>query len=258
MEKQKKRVFNLWESTEEESVEIEYYSPAQKNCDAAVIIFPGGGYRGRAEYEGKDYAEMISKWGIASFVVQYRVFPERFPKPLMDARRAIQFVRSKAIEFGIDKNKIAVMGSSAGGHLAALVSTFTKIVDMPCDKIGAESYLPNAQILCYPVISSDERISHKGSYQNLLGEGYQDRAKYSPELLVDAKTPSAFIWHTADDASVSVLNSYRYAEALKNNGVSCEMHIFPNGRHGLGLAIDNPQVSKWAELLQTWIIHTLK
>ena len=245
--------FNLWENLEQNPVEIEYYPPIQKSSDAAVIIFPGGGYCMRAEHEGKDYAEMISEWGMAAFVVQYRVFPERFPKPLKDARRAIQFVRSNAMRFGIDKEKIAVMGSSAGGHLAALVSTYTEKLDLPCDEIGKEDYLPNAQILCYPVISSNESISHKGSFENLLGEEYYNRANYSPELLVVQTTPKAFIWHTADDDCVSVLNSYRYAEALKNNGISCEMHVFPNGPHGLGRAVNNLQVSKWTDLLKTWI-----
>jgi acetyl esterase/lipase len=138
--------------------------------------------------------------------------------------------------------------------LTALLSTYTAKIDGEgIDEVDGESFLPNGQILCYPVISSDERISHQGSYRNLLGENYGERASFSPELLVNSTTPPAFIWHTADDGTVNVINSYRYAEALRNYSIPCELHIFPNGTHGLGLAEQNTYVTRWKDWLLTWL-----
>ena len=189
-----------------------------------------------------------------AFVVDYRVAPAHFPDELLDARRAIRFVRANAEKFGIDKSKIAVMGSSAGGHLAAFVSTYRKAIDGEgIDVIDSECCIPNAQILCYPVISSDEEIAHKGSYTNLLDTLYAEREEYSPELIADERTPQAFIWHTSDDSVVNVENSYRYAAKLRRLSIPCEMHVFPNGPHGLGLAPAMPHVAQWAELLKNWL-----
>jgi acetyl esterase/lipase len=146
------------------------------------------------------------------------------------------------------------MGSSAGGHLAALVSTYLDPIEGEGrDEIDKEDFLPNGQILCYPVIASDERIAHIGSYQNLLGERFGEKEKFSPELLVCEKTPEAFLWHTAADAAVNVCNSYRYATALREHNVPCEMHIFPEGPHGLGTAPMMPYVSRWTALLIDWL-----
>lgn len=176
---------------------------------------------------------------------------------MLDARRAVRFVRNKAEEYGIDKNKIAVMGSSAGGHLAALVSTYTKPIDFEgLDEIDNENFLPNAQILCYPVIChpADDGVAHTGSYRSLLDDKYYDLAKeVDPALNVNETTPIAFIWHTANDNAVNVINSYTYATELRKNNISCEMHIFPEGPHGLGLAPNNPHVAKWSELLIGWL-----
>lgn len=252
-------MINLWENAPgkcEEVPSIVPYIPQEKKCDAAVVIFPGGGYGGRAAHEGQGYAEFLNKFGITAFVVNYRVKPHTFPLELLDARRAVRFVRAKAAEYGIDKNKIAVMGSSAGGHLAALVSTYTKPINFEgLDEIDNENFLPNAQILCYPVIShpAGDGVAHAGSYLNLLGDNYAAMAKeVDPALNVTEATPKAFIWHTANDPGVNVINSYNFATALRRNCVSCEMHIFPNGMHGLGLAPNNPHVAQWANLLINW------
>ena len=247
------KAFDLWENTLEEKVTMEYYEPYHKLNDVAIIVFPGGGYCCRAEHEGIGYAELLNAFGFSAFVVNYRVAPCRFPKPLLDARRSVQFVRCKAQEFGVDKNKILVMGSSAGGHLAALVATCKENLDTVNDNISKENYIPNGQILCYPVISSDESISHKSSYEKLLGDQYDQKEKYSPERLVSETTPSAFIWHTADDFGVSVMNSYRYAEALHRANIDCELHVFPNGPHGLGVAPHFSHVSQWTGLLRNWL-----
>ena len=243
--------FTLW--NEKDSTKIEWYEPKNKKSDVAILVFPGGGYLQLCDYEGKDYAEYLNTLGITAFVVYYRRDPNYFPLPLLDARRAVRFVRSNAEKFGISKDKIAVMGSSAGGHLCALLSTYKERIDGEgTDSLDETDYMPNAQILCYPVISSDESIFHKWSYMSLLGEQYPDKEKYSPELLVSENTPRAFIWHTAEDKSVAVENSYRYATALFRKGVPCELHVFPYGAHGRALSLDDPHVAQWKELLLNW------
>ena len=249
----------LWKNTPgfcEEIPKIEYYPPQTAPSDAAIVIFPGGGYGGRSPHEGKGYAEFLADAGVHAFVVDYRVAPHRFPLPLLDARRAVRWVRAHATEYGIDKNKIAVMGSSAGGHLAALVSNYAAPIEYEgIDEIDKESFCPNAQILCYPVICAPSSgVAHKGSYYNLLGgqDGALENA-VDPALLVSGTTPPAFIWHTSDDNAVNVINSYRYGIALREAGVPVEMHVFPKGAHGLGLAYKQPHVAQWSSLLLTWL-----
>lgn len=246
------QTFDLWQNGETK-VAVEYYPPVKKTSDVGVVILPGGAYRGLAEHEGFGYAQMLNMYGITAFVLKYRVAPNCFPSPLSDARRAMRFVRAKAVEFNLNKDKILVMGSSAGGHLAALLCTYKGEIGEPCDDLYKEPYQPNGQILCYPVIVCDERFSHKGSYQNLLGEEYENKEKYSPELLVHEETPPAFIWHTAPDSGVNCINSYRYAEALANKNILCELHVFPEGGHGLGTASELPHVAQWTRLLENWL-----
>ncbi len=252
-------VFPLWDNSEKDNTKIEWYAPKTRKTDAAVIIFPGGGYAMLANHEGEDYAKYLNSLGMTAFVVYYRVSPNRFPLPLLDARRAVRFVRRNCEAFGIDKNKICVMGSSAGGHLAALLSTYTApLAGEGVDETDAECYIPNGQILCYPVVASDKEIAHIGSYNNLLGAEATDWENYDPTLLLHEKTPKAFIWHTANDTAVKVLNSYRYASALYEKGISCELHVFPFGPHGLGLAKEDSHVAQWTPLLKNWFhLHGL-
>lgn len=257
------REYSLWNTTSnmcQGDPIIQYYKPENKTTDMAVIIFPGGAYCSRAEHEGKGYAKFLNQNGISAFVVQYRVSPHLFPLPLLDARRGIKFVRYNAEKFGIDKNKIAVMGSSAGGHLAALVSTYMSKLDIEnVDEIESESFIPNAQILCYPVIDLyDNTIAHMDSAKNLIGNDNESlRKKLSPNLLVNNDTPMAFIWHTFEDAGVNVRNSLEYACELRNNSIPTELHIFPHGEHGLGLtkrATDvEKHISLWSDLLIRWL-----
>lgn len=245
--------FKLWQDEADNNVEIEYYAPLNKTNKVAVVIFPGGGYTHLAKHEGTGYVQLFDSLGITAFVVNYRVSPNRFPLPLMDARRAMRFVRANAEKFGVDKNKILAMGSSAGGHLTALLCTYLGDIGEEKDELYKEEFLPNGQILCYPVISSDESISHKGSFEKLLGEKYTEKEKYSPELLVKSTAPPAFIWHTSEDRGVSLVNSYLYASALWKEKISCELHIFSQGEHGLGLATQLPHVAQWTDLLKNWI-----
>lgn len=261
------QTFSLWNHAPEpcgETPTITAYIPETRTTDAAVVIFPGGGYTHRAKHEGEGYAEFLTEHGVTAFVVEYRVHPHVFPIPLLDARRAVRFVRYYADRYGISKDKIAVMGSSAGGHLAALVSTYRDLIDGErTDEIDKEDYLPNRQILCYPVINLyDERIAHVGSGKALLSDAYSvDRAKQlTPCLLVKEDTPAAFVWHTAEDAGVNVENSLEYITALRRAGVDTELHIFPHGRHGLGLTERNTplecHVAQWSDLLIRWLKYT--
>ncbi len=250
----------LWETVPgfcEETPAILPYVPAEKKSDAAVVIFPGGGYSGRAaDHEGDQFARFFNEAGITAFVVEYRVYPHHFPSPMLDGRRAVRFVRAHAAEFGIATNKIAVMGSSAGGHLAATVATYQG--EEPRDTLDAvdgENGVPNAQILCYPVICApaEDGVAHVGSYENLLGNApYVTAEAVDPSKNVTDSTPPAFIWHTADDDVVNVINSYTYATALRNRNVSLEMHIYPHGSHGLGLGAGEPYVRPWADNLLRW------
>lgn len=246
-----KETFKLWNeavSFDGEVPLLHRYSPENKRGDGAVIIFAGGAYSYRAPHEGESYALRLNKMGIEAFVVDYRVAPCRYPAPILDAFKAISTVRQKAKEYHVDPNKIAVMGSSAGGHLAALSAT------LHSEDI-ADS-IPNAQILCYPVTDIE---SHEGSYENLLGDNIADRKSVTPTLLANEKTPPAFIWHTSSDQAVDVKGSYRYAARLSELGVPVEMHIYPIGGHGLGLAnglygkVTEEYVQRWPEELERWL-----
>lgn len=247
--------FNLWENSNN-GVTIDVHQPLAGRTGIAVVVFPGGGYRNLADHEGEGYANFLTSFGHTVFVVKYRVAPNCFPLPLLDARRAMRFVRHNAEKFNIDKNKVLAMGSSAGGHLTAFLSTYLDKIDGEgVDEIDNEEFLPNGQILCYPVITSDERFSHQGSYQNLLGDKYDERENFSPERLVCETTPKAFMWHTSEDDTVNVINSYLYASELRKNNIEHELHVYPHKHHGLGTAPKFPYIATWTELLRSWIIR---
>ena len=241
----------------ESEPDLEYYKAPNKKTDSCIVIFPGGGYGFCSPHEGEGYAKFLNDIGIDAFVLQYRVEPHRFPLPLLDARRSIRWVRYNAQKFGINPEKIAVMGSSAGGHLAALVSTYKNELEYENqDEIDKIDYLPNYQILCYPVINfADLGICHVGSVKNMLGfEQLELAANFDPSRIADEKTPEAFIWHTSNDGAVNVSNSLRYGERLREKSVNFEMHIFPDGPHGLGLSKNNPYIAKWSDLLIDWLV----
>jgi len=248
----------LWEDQDFPTVTA--YLPTQKTQNCAIVILPGGAYCFRAEHEGKGYAEFFAAHGIVSFVVNYRCKEDKFPLPLLDARRAIQLVRYHAQTYHIDPCKIAIMGSSAGGHLAALTSVYDKPISSEHpDAMDSISFKPNAQILCYPVIKLlGKGITHFDSGRNLLGENHALLAEeLSPDLIAASNAPQAFIWHTFEDSAVNVINSIDYTRRLKECGVSTELHIFPKGHHGLGLAEGEDDVSryvsKWKDLLIDWL-----
>lgn len=250
------KTIQLWEyvpGLQQETPVLEYYPSKTKKTDATVIVFSGGGYTHRTKKEGEEYALFLNTIGIDAFVCAYRVYPARFPMQLLDARRAVRYVRAYAAEYGIDPQKIAVMGSSAGGHLSALVSTYTEPIEYEnVDALDAVCPIPNATILCYPVIHHPDGINvlESGSFVRLADEELYE--KISPDLLVNEQTPPAFIWHTSTD-DTTVLHSYLYATALKRNNIPHEMHIFHQGGHGLGLADGNTHVAQWKQLLVNWL-----
>lgn len=257
-----KESYNLWDKpvVVGEPVMIHRYSPEIKKGEGAVIIFSGGAYAWRAPHEAEPYALMLNEFGIEAFVVDYSVGDFGHPVQLGEARRAVSFVRKNSHTWQINPDKIAVMGSSAGGHLAALCATSKeKLIYQNPDEIDLTDYRPNAQILCYPV--TDEK-SHRGSYENLIGKKkvrvYKAR-EVDPIALADKDTPPAFIWHTSSDPSVDVKGTYRYATKLSEMGVSVELHIYPIGGHGLGLAnglyerATEKYIQRWPEDLERWL-----
>ncbi len=186
----------------------------------AVIVCPGGGYARRAEHEGEPVAEWLNSIGLSAFVLRYRVAPYRYPCALLDLQRAIRTVRSRSSELGIDRERVAALGFSAGGHLAASAGTAfktepTKAVDL----IDNEDARPDLLLLCYPVISMDKAIVHRGSRLNLIGEGASAMLAddVSIEKRVTGDTPPTFIWHTSDDEGVPVEHSLLLAAALKKS-----------------------------------------
>lgn len=253
----------LWEgeipgyepSLSEEIPKLTPYLIKSGKTHAAVIICPGGGYDHRAAHEGEPVAKWLNKLGVSAFVLAYRVAPYKHPYPLLDGKRAVRFLRYHAAQWQIDPDKILVLGFSAGGHLAAMVGThFDQGDKKAADPVERLSSKPNGMILCYPVITCGE-FRHQGSITNLLGDKpEQNIVDYlSGEKNVTNEIPPTFLWHTADDASVPVENTLQFAAALSKEQVAFEVHIFPHGRHGLGLADGNPEIAVWTELCAQWL-----
>ena len=226
---------------------IECCLPENSN-GKAIIILPGGGYGMLAEHEGAGYAEYFVKEGYACFVVEYRLGSANFRHPAMleDALAAIYEVRSRGKEFNIRPDSIGIMGSSAGGHLAAHTSNAYNQYK------SSISLRPDFTILCYPVINLPDDSGHGGSYNNLLGENatIEQQKAVAPALLVDENTPECFLWHTVEDGAVPVKNSLDYATALNKYNILFELHIYETGNHGLGLNTEHPwgvNCIKWLE-----------
>jgi acetyl esterase/lipase len=227
--------------------------------NAAVIICPGGAYALLShEKEGDKVAAWFQSIGISAFVLKYRlpsdvIMKDKTIGPLQDAQEAIRTLRRRAGEWNLDAAKIGVIGFSAGGHLAATVSTHynDKVYDSN-DNISAR---PDFSILIYPVISMENGITHKGSQENLLGKNASAEliAKYSNEKQVDANTPKTFLVHATDDKAVPVENSLNYYLALKNQKVPVEMHIYENGGHGFGLGVQGTN-KNWPAACEKWLI----
>lgn len=222
-----------------------------ENPRGIMVICPGGGYEMKASHEAEDIALFYQKAGISSYVLNYRVAPFRHPLPLLDVRRGIRFARS--LHPGLP---LAVIGFSAGGHLATCAATLSGWQEAePADEIDRLSDRPDCAILCYPVVTLDEHFTHMGSRRALLGET-ETEALVQALSLEKRVTPNAcpcFLWHTAADEAVPVENSLNLAAALSRAKVPFELHIFPEGRHGMGLAEEMPDVAQWADLTLVYL-----
>jgi acetyl esterase/lipase len=227
---------------------------------AAMIICPGGGYAHLADHEGSGYAHFLNEQGIAAFVLKYRLGPDgyRHPAMLQDAARAVRIVRASALEWKLDPQRIGIIGSSAGGHVASTLLTHSdpgKSEDP--DPIERVSSRPDLGVLCYAVITMSEG-THAGSRDNLLGRNPAPEliAELSNELHVSRSTPPTFLWHTADDRTVPVSNSLNFAAALAKAGVPFDLHIYQHGPHGQGLGTRDDDPAKrlpWAGELVGWL-----
>lgn len=260
--------YDLWKTVPnggEYAPYIEHYIPDNRKTDAAVVLVPGSGYvcnPSIPKQEGENVALYLAEKGINVFVVIYRVGSDGcYPAPILDGRRAMRWVRYNANKFGIDKNKLITLGYSAGGHLcASLVSFHGALVGEGVDEIDNESYIPDYQALCYPVISFDteNKYTHAGSVRHLLGDEYKDLI---PEMCFErsaqAPIPPTFIFHNFDDKSVGVENSLLYACRLRQLGASVEMHVYPDGGHGVGYGRDtlpeNEHNKDWLYRFTDWL-----
>ena len=238
---------------------IPYAPPVWKFNHRALVIFPGGGYHALAAYEGPGFAEFFADQGYYCFVVNYRLGDNlgktgcHHPAQISDAARAVRLVRSWAKELGYKTDRIGVIGSSAGGHLAATVSVLPELgLTIPEEgEVAKISSRPDFAVLCYPVITLDEPYIHVGSMMNLLGEGFDPalREKLSLEKQVNEHTPPTFLYHRVGDKAVPLENSLFYAQALRKYGVPFELHIYEKGGHGGALAQGHP----WAAEALRWI-----
>jgi len=239
---------------------LEVYTPspsvwATENKRGCVIICPGGGYGGLASHEGEPLARLFAMHGIVGCVLTYRVSPNRFPAPYNDACRAVRMVRSMSEELGIDPQRVAIMGFSAGGHLASTVATQPELHLEPDDDLASRiSARPDRVILGYPVISFVTNY-HVGCAANLLGAdpSLELRTRFSNELHVTKDNPPAFLFHTGDDPGVLVQNSLMFASAYAREKIPCELHVYRTGKHGVGMALDDPALRSWTPLLIDWL-----
>jgi acetyl esterase/lipase len=239
---------------------ITLYLPKTPDANrAAVIILPGGGYRGVSIVkEGHEVAAQFTQMGIAAFVVKYRTpspehMRDRTLGPLQDAQQAIHLVREHASEWNIDPNRIGLMGFSAGGHLASTAATR---FDKPVLKEWQGTNLrPDFVMLIYPVISMSSAITHAGSRQMLLGDTPSDDVvrEFSNELAVTDKTPPTFLVHAASDPAVPVANSLRFFEALNAKKVPAELIVYPEGGHGFGLH-NSTTTDQWIDRCRQWLL----
>jgi acetyl esterase/lipase len=235
-----------------------YMPPNTTGPMTAIIVAPGGGYRALSmNLEGRMPANYLNSLGIAAFVLKYRLGPKyHHPIEIGDMQRAIRIVRSRAEEWHINPARVGVMGFSAGGHLAATASTHFDAGNAaaadPIDRVGSR---PDFAVLGYPVITLTEAWTHQGSKTSLLGD-QPDAAlarSLSNETQVTANTPPTFIFQTNADTTVPAENSVYYFLALRKAGVPAELHVFKDGPHGVGLAMQDPALSEWPKVLANWL-----
>lgn len=230
-----------------------------------VLICPGGAYERTSFREGEPLAVRFLNQGYHAAVLRYSVAPHRFPTQVLELGKAVRMIREHADEWKVDKELIFIHGASAGGHLAASYGVFWNQEFMTSGlQTTAGALKVKGLLLSYPVITSDLKYAHTGSFKNLLGDRFaEDRVRMSLEYQVTEAMPPCFIWHTAKDATVPVENSLLMAMALQKAKVPVELHIFPEGEHGLSRAdslverVDGSGIQKecsqWLNLADSWI-----
>lgn len=223
----------------------------------AVVVCPGGGYGMLADHEGPVIAKFFAERGIAAVLLRYRLAP-KYHQPAIpaDAQRAMRLTRANAKLWKIKPDHVAIMGFSAGGHLASTISTqWDELFYVPADDVDWHAARPDASLLIYPVLNMDQFFTHGGSRINLLGMGFNTAlaTKFSSEKNVTAKTPPAFLFTTSDDGAVPMENSLMYAMACRRHGVPVELHSYETGPHGVGLAMDRPDLAGWSGLMIDWL-----
>lgn len=233
----------------------------------AVVICPGGGYDHCSAREGEPVALRFMALGYHAFVLNYSVAPSRYPMALLQLAKTVALVRAHAAEWNVDPDRIVVMGFSAGGHLACSLGTswHKDFINLALGT-AREQIKPDGMVLCYPVITSGE-FSHRGSFDNLLGPLSKDetaREQVSLEKQIGDQFPRTFLWHTVEDQAVPVENSLLLATALRQQGISFELHLYPRGEHGLSLAdaetapqsaatVSAPECAGWVSLADAWM-----
>lgn len=229
----------------------------------SILICPGGGYAGVSQREGEPIGLHFLPEGYNVFILTYSVCPNRFPTQLREVAAAMELIHRNAVVWSCDPCRVAIMGFSAGGHLAAHYSTCYNCPEVR--EVFPSSFPVSASILCYPVITADPKYAHMGSIINLSGHDpitAEDIAKFSCEKQATDHTPPAFLWHTAADNGVPVMNSLLYAGALADRDIPFELHVYPFGCHGLatvdehtnnGLDEKTAHAAAWLPALKKWL-----
>lgn len=243
----------------------------------AILILPGGGFLRVSNREAEPVAMKFAAEGFHTFVLRYSLTPSTYPTQLLEAAEAMSLIRKNAKEWHVDAQKVAIIGFSAGGHVAANLATSVSDEVEEANGYAADDVRPNALMLAYPVISAG-KYAHKPTFDRLFGEVSNDEErtelvnKLSLENHVDRKTPPVFVWQTITDQTVPVENSIMFVNACVEAGVSVEAHLFPKGPHGLALAVKEtakrdengnvltefvqPEVQQWVKLACDWLHRT--
>ncbi len=259
-----KKTINLWENdvpyfdekyNQKEPSIVEFFIESEKKRPC-VLVIPGGAYSMvSTKNEGEDICKELNSYGISAAYLNYRVAPYKHPVMETDAKRAIRLLKYNAEKWGIDKEKIGVVGFSAGGHLSCMTGLRFDEDDDIRDEIDKMSSRPDTVAVGYGVCSLDPEITHLDTLHNLLGKAPDEKMikKLSSENIVKENTPPFFLWHTAEDTAVMPENSLKLANMLIKEKVPCELHIFPYGPHGLGNGKNTPLANEWIPLYVKWL-----